>query len=235
MSTPAEPAPTPTAAAPAATPEVAPKSAAVISPAPATPVPAAKTAADVKAESKAASEKSLLDQASEEAKKASSKPEDTAAVPETPVVPEKYEFKAPEGMELDSAMIALFEPVAKDLKLTNDQAQKLADVYAQRMKDLQEAQSQQLAAERQAEVAETTRALGSRFKEEMALAAKARDYFFSPETVARIEKSGLGNNLGFIRDCIKIGKLLKEDTLEEGEVRQEPADARKMYPSMTQP
>lgn len=43
--------------------------------------------------------------------------------------PEKYEFKAGEGVELDAEALKDFEPVARDLNLTNEQAQKLVDAY----------------------------------------------------------------------------------------------------------
>ncbi|MDD1107598.1 peptidase, partial [Klebsiella pneumoniae] len=45
--------------------------------------------------------------------------------------PEKYEFTAPEGAELDSKAVELFEPVARELGLSNDQAQKLAGLWPQ--------------------------------------------------------------------------------------------------------
>lgn len=46
-----------------------------------------------------------------------------------PGAPEKYAFTAPEGQELDTSALAQFEPVARELNLTQEQAQKLVDVY----------------------------------------------------------------------------------------------------------
>ncbi|MCV5473515.1 peptidase, partial [Escherichia coli] len=43
--------------------------------------------------------------------------------------PEKYEFQAAEGVELDADALKDFEPVARELNLTNEQAQKLVDAY----------------------------------------------------------------------------------------------------------
>ncbi len=43
--------------------------------------------------------------------------------------PEKYELKAPEGIELSADLIAEATPLFKELNLTNDQAQKLVDFY----------------------------------------------------------------------------------------------------------
>ncbi|EEJ8798826.1 peptidase, partial [Salmonella enterica subsp. enterica] len=41
-----------------------------------------------------------------------------------PGAPEKYAFTAPEGQELDTSALAQFEPVARELILTQEQAQK---------------------------------------------------------------------------------------------------------------
>lgn len=47
---------------------------------------------------------------------------------EKPAVPEKYEFKAPEGYEYDPKKLAELEPVFKELGLSQEGAQKLMDV-----------------------------------------------------------------------------------------------------------
>ena len=43
----------------------------------------------------------------------------------------KYEFTPPEGGELDANALAVFEPIAKELGLSQEQAQKLVDIYPQ--------------------------------------------------------------------------------------------------------
>lgn len=58
------------------------------------------------------------------------KPADGEAKPEDkPQVkaPEKYEFKAPEGYEIDAEVLTKFDPVLRELDLTQEQAQKLID------------------------------------------------------------------------------------------------------------
>lgn len=47
-------------------------------------------------------------------------------------VPETYEFKAPEGYTIDPKLLEQFTPIAKELGLTNDQAQKLVDIQIAR-------------------------------------------------------------------------------------------------------
>jgi hypothetical protein len=177
-------------------------------------------------------EKSLLDKASEEAA-AAEKAKTDAAAAAARVAPEKYELKAPEGMTLDEALVGAFTPIAKELKLSNEDAQKLTDLYATHQTVLAEKAASDAKAAREAEEAETVKALGADHAVQMTAAAKARDRFFSAATIERINKAGLGNNLGFIQDCIKLGKLISEDKLIEGETK--PAaesTAQAMFPSM---
>lgn len=54
-------------------------------------------------------------------------------------VPEKYEFKAPEGFELNETTVTEASAVFKELGLTNDQAQKLVDFQAKLSKTQAEA------------------------------------------------------------------------------------------------
>jgi transcription antitermination factor NusG len=56
--------------------------------------------------------------------------------------PEKYEFKAGEGVELDTEALKDFEPVARDLNLTNEQAQKLVDAYPKILAGVQQRQAE---------------------------------------------------------------------------------------------
>lgn len=63
------------------------------------------------------------------------KPGDEKKPDEAPKVPEKYEFKAPEGLELDPKALEAVTPIFKELGLTQDQAQKLVDWQAARDKE----------------------------------------------------------------------------------------------------
>ena len=49
-----------------------------------------------------------------------------AAAPE---VPEKYSLKLPDGVKLEDALMQEFTAVGHDLKLTNEQAQRLSDLH----------------------------------------------------------------------------------------------------------
>ena len=47
--------------------------------------------------------------------------------------PEKYEFKPAEGQELDETALKEFEPIARELNLNQEQAQKFVDLYASKI------------------------------------------------------------------------------------------------------
>ena len=131
-------------------------------------------------------------------------------------VPEKYEFKMPEGMTLNQAFADKVTPVLKEGKVSQAVAQKLVDMYIEQQKidaDTQAAGFKKWLEDAQKE---TIEALGANYKEEMAYAAKLRNNFFSAETMEILNASGVSNNKSFILDLIKIGKLFSEAKLIDG-------------------
>lgn len=131
--------------------------------------------------------------------------------------PEKYEFTAGKDQELDKEAVAAFEPIARELGLSNEQAQKIVDVYGstimpQIMKQQNEAWQQQTA-----EWAETIKAdkeLGS--VESIGNAQKAMDQFGTPELKQYLNDSGLGNHPELFRILSRIGKAMSEDGFVSG-------------------
>jgi len=134
------------------------------------------------------------------------------------VVPEKYEFKAPEGMTLDIAAVEKVTPLFKELKLTQEQAQKLVDVYATQVKSIHDAQAADFAKFVESEKQATIKALGANYKEELSYAAKFLDKFANPKVRELFNGSGLGNNIEVIKMFIQAGKLVSEGKLIEGKV-----------------
>jgi hypothetical protein len=131
--------------------------------------------------------------------------------------PEKYEFKLPDGLKLDEGLAAKFEPVAKELNLTNAQAQKLADAFAAHQLDQAKAQTaaytQQLTDWVKA-VSADPEIGGPGDPRELpsvknAQAAVAR--FASPALKTYLEQTGIGSHPEFVRTFAAIGKLLSED------------------------
>lgn len=126
--------------------------------------------------------------------------------------PEKYEFTAGEGQELDKEAVAAFEPIARELGLSNEQAQKIVDVYGSTIMP-QIAKQQEAAWQKQVtEWAETVKAdkeLGS--VESIGNAQKAMDQFGTPELKQYLNDSGLGNHPELFRIFSRIGKAMSED------------------------
>lgn len=131
--------------------------------------------------------------------------------------PEKYEFTAGEGQELDKEAVAAFEPIARELGLSNEQAQKIVDVYGSTIIP-QIAKQQEAAWQKQVtEWAETVKAdkeLGS--VESIGNAQKAMDQFGTPELKQYLNDSGLGNHPELFRIFSRIGKAMSEDGFVSG-------------------
>jgi hypothetical protein len=125
-------------------------------------------------------------------------------------VPESYDFKAPEGITLDPAAVEAFAPVAKDLGLSQSQAQRVVDLYA----GLQQSQAEAQAAQAQewAKQVTTDKEIGgAKWAQNQALIAQARDQFASPELVQLMEQTGLGNHPEVIKMFVRIGKQIADD------------------------
>ncbi|OBU04833.1 peptidase [Morganella psychrotolerans] len=144
---------------------------------------------------------------------------DPKAAPGKPAVavPEKYEFKTGEGQELDAEAVKAFEPIAKELNLSNDQAQKLVDVYGSKIMPKlveQQAAQWQQQIEQWAEQVKADKALGS--DESIGSAQKAMDKFGTPELKTYLNDTGLGNHPELVRIFANIGKAMSEDGLVTG-------------------
>lgn len=135
--------------------------------------------------------------------------------------PEKYEWKAPEGMPLDTAALEQFEPFARELNLTNENAQKLMDLHVSRLNALQQSQAEAWH--------KTIEGWGESFMKDKEIGGAAKDVsvkdaraavekFGTPELMAILNMPskdnpnglGLGNHPELIRAFSRIGKLLRE-------------------------
>ncbi|WP_272514610.1 MULTISPECIES: peptidase [unclassified Providencia] len=148
--------------------------------------------------------------------KANPEPKDDDKKPVS-AAPEKYEFTAGEGQELDKEAVAAFEPIAREIGLSNEQAQKIVDVYGSTIIP-QIAKQQEAAWQKQVtEWAETVKAdkeLGS--VESIGNAQKAMDQFGTPELKQYLNDSGLGNHPELFRIFSRIGKAMSEDGFVSG-------------------
>lgn len=167
------------------------------------------------------------------------KPEPTGDKPEPEAkaeVPEKYEFTAPEGTELDSKAVELFEPVARELGLSNDQAQKLAGLWPQLQEQMQQRQAESWGQQVEKWAADTKADKeigGEKLTVSVGHAQKALDTFASKEFREFLDSTGLGNHPEMVRAFAKVGKLMSEDSFVTGQGNGSPKNdlVEAFYPS----
>ncbi|WP_316391870.1 peptidase [Citrobacter farmeri] len=133
--------------------------------------------------------------------------------------PEKYEFQAAEGVELDTEALKEFEPVAREMNLTNEQAQKLVDVYPKILAGVQQRQVeawQQTTEQWAADVKADKEIGGDSLTANLSVAQRAIDQFGTPDLKEYLNSTGLGNHPGLVKFCVKVGKAMSEDGMVTG-------------------
>ncbi|MBA8045632.1 peptidase [Citrobacter freundii] len=133
--------------------------------------------------------------------------------------PEKYEFQAAEGVELDTEALKEFEPVAREMNLTNEQAQKLVDVYPKILAGVQQRQVeawQQTTEQWAADVKADKEIGGDKLTSNLSAAQRALAQFGTPELKEYLEGTGLGNHPELVKAFVKVGKAMSEDKVVTG-------------------
>lgn len=133
--------------------------------------------------------------------------------------PEKYEFQAAEGVELDTEALKDFEPVARDLNLTNEQAQKLVDAYPKILAGVQQRQAEAWQAQTEqwaADVKADKEIGGDKLTANLSAAQRALEQFGDPELKEYLDSTGLGNHPALVKAFIKVGKAMSEDKVVTG-------------------
>ncbi|MCI1184663.1 peptidase [Escherichia coli] len=146
--------------------------------------------------------------------------------------PEKYEFQAGEGVELDTEALKDFEPVARDLNLTNEQAQKLVDAYPKILAGVQQRQAEAWQAQTEqwaADVKADKEIGGDKLTTNLSAAQRALDQFGTPELKEYLEGTGLGNHPELVKAFIKIGKAMSEDGMVDGSNQGQRSAAEVLY------
>jgi hypothetical protein len=135
---------------------------------------------------------------------------------EKPVVPEKYEFKAPEGTQLNPDVIGKFEGVAKELGLSQEAAQKVVDAMAPQLAAAQAAQFETVKSQ-WTESSRTDKEFGGdKLNENLAVAEKALQAFGTPELRTMLVETGLGNHPEIIRAFYRAGQKISGPNLVVG-------------------
>jgi len=132
------------------------------------------------------------------------------------VVPEKYDFKAPEGMTLDDAEVGKFSELAKKAQLDQTIAQELVDFHFETLKkagsDLVAAQQNQWNEIQNAWKAEVDKdpELGAQKTEVTTRIGRLLDEYGSKEARDAFDTTGAGNNPAIIRLLNNIAKKVVE-------------------------
>ena len=145
------------------------------------------------------------------------KPADTPAEPVTPALPEKYDLKA-NGHEIDAETAAPFEAVLREVGVSGEAAQKLLDGGAPVFRALLSKQIDAQLAAWTDELHADPLFAGEKGKQNLAVAAKARDAVLAgnPALGKLLDLpdnggAGLGNNLAVNKLFHWIGTRISED------------------------
>lgn len=146
--------------------------------------------------------------------------------------PEKYEFTAAEGVDLDTEALKDFEPVARELNLTNEQAQKLVDAYPKILAGVQQRQAEAWQAQTE-EWAATVKADkeigGDKLMANLGVAQRALDTFGTPALKEYLNGTGLGNHPELVKAFVKVGKAMSEDGVVTGKESGQRSAAEVLY------
>lgn len=146
--------------------------------------------------------------------------------------PEKYEFTAAEGVDLDTEALKDFEPVARELNLTNEQAQKLVDAYPKILAGVQQRQAEAWQAQTE-EWAATVKADkeigGDKLTANLGVAQRALDTFGTPALKEYLNGTGLGNHPELVKAFVKVGKAMSEDGVVTGKESGQRSAAEVLY------
>lgn len=147
--------------------------------------------------------------------------------------PEKYEFKTAEGQQLDAAALEQFEPIARELNLTNEQAQKMVDLYGTQilpMVQKQQAEAWQKTTEQWAADVKADKEIGGdKLTANIGVAQRALETFGTPDLKEYLNASGLGNHPELIKVFVKVGKAMSEDGMVTGKESGQRTAAEVLY------
>lgn len=203
-------------------------------PAPTGEAPAATTEAPANVEGS-----SLLSEAKSDVKpdlaptgdKADEKPAegDKKEAEEKPVegAPEAYEaFKAPDGIELDEAVMPEIHEIFKELGLPQEKAQEIFERFLGIQEKLAGTPEQQMQAAEEQIVSLNTRLAeecknlpdigGEKFAESLATASKVMQQFGTPEFRQLIAYTGVGSHPEFFKMMVSIGSKMSPDNFVQG-------------------
>ena len=148
-------------------------------------------------------------------------------------VPEKYELQTPDGMTRDEVAFAEFSAVAKEIGLTQEQAQKLAGVQialAQREAE----QTAQVIADWDKASQTDAEIGGDNFTANLAVMKRSLDAYATPAFKEMMGKYGLVNHPEVLRFLYRVGKDVSDDKVirTNNAATGEKSIAKTLYPHL---
>lgn len=154
-------------------------------------------------------------------------------------VPEKYEFKLPDGIKPNETAIEAFSPVFKDLKLDQAGAQKLVDAQIKYEQSLVDAHVAAVKAQNEGWINELKKGWGAEFDKHVGYANKAIEGLKVAGLREALQQLGVGNHPKLVEAFAKIGaEFFKEaqpstGRTDNGEPKTETKSlGQLMYPAM---
>ena len=150
--------------------------------------------------------------------------------------PETYEdFTLPDGVEVDAKALEGFIPVAKNLDLTQTEAQALIDYEAKRVEEFTSAQTaswNEMQTEWRTATQSDKEIGGPAFDQSLANAKKFLGAYGTNELIEALDATGMGNHPELIRAFSRAGKAMGEDNLAIGGVSNTPRSPEEiLYPN----
>ena len=141
--------------------------------------------------------------------------------------PEAYEaFKAPDGIELDAAVMPEVHEIFKDLGLSQEKAQEVFEKFLGIQQKLAGTPEEQMQAAEQQIVALNTRLAeecknlpeigGEKFGQSLATASKVIQTFGTPEFRQLVAYTGVGSHPEFFKMMVAIGSKMSPDNFVQG-------------------
>jgi hypothetical protein len=141
-------------------------------------------------------------------------------------LPEAYEFKLPEGVELDENALPMVQELFKELGLPQDKAQavmdKLLAIDQARQPTAEQVEQQQVEAITNLnktwadECSKLPDIGGENFQKSLEISSQVMVKFATPELRQMLNQSALGSNPEFFKFIHAIGSSMAPDTMEHG-------------------
>lgn len=134
---------------------------------------------------------------------------------EPPKVPDKYDFKFSDGLEMDPKAAEAFTPLLKKYGISQEAAQDLASAWVAELSRQDgvinemytgQVESWEAAVKADKEIG------GANYDASLAVARKGIAKFATPELKGILDQTGLGSHPEMVRLFTKLGKLASEDT-----------------------